>query len=86
MGPAICFSCALLAPDDDEVADGQLRCSAFPDGVPDEIANGSFDHRKKYPGDGGLRWVSGGDAYAKEMLQAWLESRPRRSKRATGKV
>ena len=32
-------------------------CDAFPDGVPDAIFLGGFDHREEYPGDGGIRFV-----------------------------
>ena len=29
-------------------------CSAFPNGIPTEIASGKFDHRKPHPDDGGI--------------------------------
>lgn len=31
-------------------------CAAFPDGIPEPILNG-FDHRRPFPGDGGVRFV-----------------------------
>jgi len=31
-------------------------CEAFPGGIPDRIWNGINDHRKPYPGDGGIRY------------------------------
>ena len=31
-------------------------CVAFPDGVPDAILFGGFDHTKEYPGDKGMRY------------------------------
>ncbi|MDT9692493.1 hypothetical protein Q5762_30025 [Streptomyces sp. P9(2023)] len=27
---------------------------AFPDGIPGDISPGGFDHRRPYPGDGGV--------------------------------
>ena len=32
------------------------KCKAFPDGIPEEIMIGKFDHRKKYKGDNGIRF------------------------------
>lgn len=32
------------------------KCLAFPDGIPEEIMIGKFDHRKKYKGDNGIRF------------------------------
>lgn len=36
--------------------DGVPACDAFPDGIPDEIRRGDFDHRDKFEGDNGIRW------------------------------
>jgi len=33
---------------------GSLCCDAFPAGIPWPIQDGDADHRKPYPGDGGL--------------------------------
>jgi hypothetical protein len=30
------------------------KCEAFPDGIPDEIWEDGFDHRKPYPNDGNI--------------------------------
>jgi len=32
-------------------------CKAFPYGIPQEILNGDFDHRKPYHGDNGIRFT-----------------------------
>jgi hypothetical protein len=36
---------------------GDEKCRAFQRGIPWEIRTGNFDHRKPYPGDGGIRWT-----------------------------
>ena len=38
------------------------RCEAYPDGIPDEIMQGLWDHRKAQAGDKGLRWKRISDA------------------------
>ena len=30
-------------------ADGPLMCNAFPEGIPDKIAFGGYDHKKSFP-------------------------------------
>lgn len=44
--PPPCFDCELYS--------GELKCKAFPAGIPDEILDGKNDHRKPYPGDHGI--------------------------------
>lgn len=40
---AICFAC--------ELRQGGGTCDAYPDGIPDEILFGGFDHRKPFGGE-----------------------------------
>jgi hypothetical protein len=58
----LCESCARLGPGSDGVG---FACAAFPDGIPDEIFVEGFDHRRAFPGDGGVLYEAGsapGDA------------------------
>jgi len=49
--PPICLLCGHLFQQE-----GALRCAAFPDGVPLQIAHNRADHRQPFKGDGGLRF------------------------------
>lgn len=40
------------------IASDNRSCKAFPDGIPDEIYFGDFNHRKPYPGDNGIQFES----------------------------
>lgn len=35
---------------------GEQKCNAFPQGIPDDVFYFGFDHRKEYPGDNGIRF------------------------------
>lgn len=50
---SICHSCkwfdpAKELPNTINVFDGLDKCKAFPNGIPDEIITGGFDHRNQY--------------------------------------
>jgi hypothetical protein len=43
-----------------EIVSGEAEvagaCAAFPNGIPDAIAEGDVEHREPYPGDRGIRF------------------------------
>ena len=47
-----CFDCKHFK----GLIQNQKRCSAFPDGIPDEIFKNSIQHNQPYPGDNGIRF------------------------------
>lgn len=60
---SICESCAHLRTTPNPDHDGESAytmeirfCQAFPDGIPEDIYPGGFDHRLPYPGDRGIRF------------------------------
>jgi hypothetical protein len=60
----ICDACALARvivvkepEDEDDLPETTVACDAFPDGIPDGIIFGGFDHRNRYPDDHGIRFV-----------------------------
>lgn len=60
---SICEACAhlrlTLNPDHDGKSVYTVYvhyCRSFPDGIPEDIYPGGFDHRLPYPGDGGVRF------------------------------
>ena len=41
--------------------DRKFLCNAFPQGIPDEIVDAKFDHRKPHPNDNGIQFVMNPD-------------------------
>lgn len=46
---------------------GVFTCDAFPKGIPDEISEGSFDHKEPHEGDQGIRYETDDLWKAKEQ-------------------
>ena len=64
----LCESCRHLR----SGADGfGHACDAFPDGIPDDVYPGGFDHRQPHDGDHGIRFELSDDAGADERLAAF---------------
>lgn len=53
----MCTKCAHFTPGQGETPPS---CTAFPEGIPDEIIRQGFDHRNEFPGDGGVRFTPDG--------------------------
>lgn len=52
--PPMCMGCAHR----DRRHTRDLVCAAFPGGIPDAILQSRADHRRAYPGDGGIRFAA----------------------------
>ena len=72
---ALCFSCAHFR-SYLETGREESSCAAFPDGIPDEIVFGGYDHRLPYPGDHGVRYESNGDPVPEWCLTTELPAEP----------
>ena len=68
--PALCFLCEYYEPGTDRDNDLNIpRCRAFPEGIPDEIFNGGFDHREPLGNEAVLFRLAEGKT--EEDVEAW---------------
>jgi len=49
----MCMACQHL----DREKESEHVCSAFPEGIPEEIWTNRYDHHEPYPGDQGIRFA-----------------------------
>ena len=81
--PSICDACARLHKRYDPAAQEWVPyCTAFPDGVPDAVYLGGFDHRAPYPGDNDIRFLM--EEGAEGVLEAYTERTRRTATEAAG--
>ena len=67
-GSELCIFCKYFS--SQKSPSGLYACNAFPDGIPIEIAYGTFDHRKSHPADHGIQF----ELKAKyDKLPDWVE-------------
>lgn len=50
----ICFACKNRTGEIN--GEGRITCDAYPDGIPDQIFNNAWDHRKHATGDRGIKF------------------------------
>lgn len=69
-GPTpLCLTCKRLT--------GEQVCEAFPNGIPDAIYWGGYNHRNSYPGDNGLRYLPKPKSALKSRMATTLAERVR---------
>lgn len=68
--PFLCAYCAFLHFDSPH---WNLRCDAFPNGIPSEILNNDVDHRKEYEGDNGIQYKFADSVFDKEPVSLYRE-------------
>ena len=60
----MCYDCSRFREEN-------MTCEAFPKGIPDKILVQAGDHRKPFPGDGGVRFEPKDAAAAQWVDYAW---------------
>jgi hypothetical protein len=76
-GPVICLACRHFhRPEPEDFSAPVPSCTAFPEGIPEEIVEGGFDHRKSFKGDRGVLFEL--DPEFEDILRIYEKSLARR--------
>jgi hypothetical protein len=78
----VCVLCKHL--DSETLSEPPLRCSAFPEGVPADIAAGRNDHTASIPGDRGIRFEPLTELTSREAELADAKSKSNKKINGTG--
>jgi len=70
--PPLCTLCERLRAVPLSGGDLTVGCEAFPEGIPDAIFLGGFDHRRPFEGDHGIRFLAADGPEAETALSAWV--------------
>ena len=78
--PPLCASCTRFTSFDPKHP--KAYCAAFPDGIPDDILKGGFDHRYAHAGDHGVRYSPATDDDSVALLDLYERVHPEAGKQS----
>lgn len=65
--PTQCSRCKWLLGERPIIINGRFGCRAFPNGIPDDIYLGQFDHAKEHADDSGIQFELAAPAAPREI-------------------